>query len=165
MAPEVRAELDGDVIKVEVSNRVPDGITDIRHWDLDDPLSGPPLGSDRHPGYEEAARLVHALAAGVGAALATVALGPDGGAAAGERIQVEGWQGLIGWLDENVRPDDLVVVMSARRDTVAWHPRLERVPAALAAMGRASFIAVYPREDGAAGVAALEDGGEQERVA
>lgn len=37
---EVRAELDGDVINVEVSNRVPDGITDIRHWDLDDPLRG-----------------------------------------------------------------------------------------------------------------------------
>ncbi|HEY1117590.1 MAG TPA: ATP-binding protein [Acidimicrobiales bacterium] len=37
---EVRAEVDGDVVNVEVSNRVPDGITDIRHWDLDDPLRG-----------------------------------------------------------------------------------------------------------------------------
>lgn len=128
-----------------------------------------PPGSDRHPGWQEAARLVHAVAAGVGASLATVAMEPDPGReAAGERVAVEGWQGLIAWLDANVRPDDLVVVMSARRDTVAWHPRLERVPAALAAMGRAGFIAVYPREAGDAGEAAeavLEEGGEPERVA
>lgn len=37
---EVRAELDGDVLEVVVSNRLPEGVTDIRHWDLDDPLRG-----------------------------------------------------------------------------------------------------------------------------
>ena len=37
---EVRADLDGDVLQVVVSNRLPDGVTDIRHWDLDDPLRG-----------------------------------------------------------------------------------------------------------------------------
>jgi anti-sigma regulatory factor (Ser/Thr protein kinase) len=37
---EVRADLDGDVLQVVVSNRLPAGVTDIRHWDLDDPLRG-----------------------------------------------------------------------------------------------------------------------------
>lgn len=37
---EVRADLEGDVINLVVSNRVPDDLTDIRHWDLDDPLRG-----------------------------------------------------------------------------------------------------------------------------
>ena len=37
---EVRAELDGDVINLVVSNRLPDDVTDIRRWDLDDPLRG-----------------------------------------------------------------------------------------------------------------------------
>lgn len=38
---EIHAEVDdGDVLHVVVSNRLPDGATDIRHWDLDDPLRG-----------------------------------------------------------------------------------------------------------------------------
>lgn len=37
---EVRADVDGDVINLVVSNRIPDDLTDIRHWDLDDPLRG-----------------------------------------------------------------------------------------------------------------------------
>ena len=37
---EVRADLDGNVISLVVSNRLPDGATDIRRWDLEDPLRG-----------------------------------------------------------------------------------------------------------------------------
>jgi anti-sigma regulatory factor (Ser/Thr protein kinase) len=37
---EVRADVDGDVVNLVVSNRIPDGVTDIRRWDLDDPLRG-----------------------------------------------------------------------------------------------------------------------------
>lgn len=37
---EVRADLDGGVINLVVSNRLPAGMTDIRRWDLDDPLRG-----------------------------------------------------------------------------------------------------------------------------
>jgi anti-sigma regulatory factor (Ser/Thr protein kinase) len=37
---EVRAELEDDVLHLVVSNRLPDEITDIRHWDLEDPLRG-----------------------------------------------------------------------------------------------------------------------------
>lgn len=39
-AAQVRAEITGAVLEVVVSNTVPDGAADIRHWDLDDPLRG-----------------------------------------------------------------------------------------------------------------------------
>lgn len=37
---EIRAEVDADLLHLVVSNRLPDGMVDIRHWDLDDPLRG-----------------------------------------------------------------------------------------------------------------------------
>jgi anti-sigma regulatory factor (Ser/Thr protein kinase) len=37
---EVRAEIDDRMLHLVVSNRLPDGAADIRHWDLDDPLRG-----------------------------------------------------------------------------------------------------------------------------
>lgn len=37
---EVRAEVADQVLHLSVSNRLPDGAADIRHWDLDDPLRG-----------------------------------------------------------------------------------------------------------------------------
>lgn len=37
---EIRADVDGDVVNLVVSNRLAAGVTDIRHWDLDDPLRG-----------------------------------------------------------------------------------------------------------------------------
>lgn len=37
---EVRAEIDDQLLHIVVSNRLPDGVAQIRHWDLDDPLRG-----------------------------------------------------------------------------------------------------------------------------
>jgi anti-sigma regulatory factor (Ser/Thr protein kinase) len=37
---EVRADVDDGVLELVVSNRLPEDVTDIRHWDLDDPLRG-----------------------------------------------------------------------------------------------------------------------------
>lgn len=37
---EVRAEIEDRMLHLRVSNRLPAGIADIRHWDLDDPLRG-----------------------------------------------------------------------------------------------------------------------------
>ncbi|GAE37071.1 hypothetical protein [Halalkalibacter akibai] len=45
-----------------------------------------------------------------------------------------------------LRTDDVVLVFSARRGTVAWHPQLERLPRVLAHSGPESFIIVYPPE-------------------
>jgi len=45
-----------------------------------------------------------------------------------------------------LRNDDLVIVMSARRGTVAWHPQLERMPRVLSQLNNGSFIMLYPPE-------------------
>ncbi|WP_066152724.1 cation:proton antiporter [Halalkalibacter krulwichiae] len=45
-----------------------------------------------------------------------------------------------------LRSDDIVLVFSARRGTIAWHPQLERLPRVLAHSGPESFIMVYPPE-------------------
>jgi len=37
---EVRAEIQDQVLHLVVSNRLPDGASEIRHWDLEDPLRG-----------------------------------------------------------------------------------------------------------------------------
>lgn len=37
---EVRAEIDDRMLHLVVSNGLRDGVADIRHWDLDDPLRG-----------------------------------------------------------------------------------------------------------------------------
>lgn len=37
---EVRAQIDDRMLRLVVSNRLPEGMADIRHWDLDDPLRG-----------------------------------------------------------------------------------------------------------------------------
>lgn len=45
-----------------------------------------------------------------------------------------------------LRKDDVVVVFSARRGTLAWHPQLENLPRVLAHSGPESFIMFYPPE-------------------
>lgn len=42
--------------------------------------------------------------------------------------------------------DDLLVVISARRGSISWHPRLERMPRTLARNEENSFIMIYPPE-------------------
>lgn len=44
------------------------------------------------------------------------------------------------------RPDDLVVVLGARRDSAAWERQLAVLPSALAKSGGASLMLVFPRE-------------------
>jgi Kef-type K+ transport system membrane component KefB/mannitol/fructose-specific phosphotransferase system IIA component (Ntr-type) len=116
-----------------------------------------PPAADRHPGFADALATVNRVAAGVGAGVTGIAVGADverlrglHAAArpqvAGEWQAVEGWSGLAAWLETGLRREDLVVLMGARRGTVAWHPRLERLPARLAELAPESFLAVYPPE-------------------
>lgn len=46
-----------------------------------------------------------------------------------------------------LKMDDVVLVFSARRGTVAWHPQLERLPRVLANANPKSFIMMYPQEE------------------
>ena len=116
-----------------------------------------PPGIDRHPGFQPALSTVNRIAAAVGAAVAGVVIGAGlerlkqvharvRPAAAVEWHSVEGWRALGQWLETHLRRDDLVVLMGARRGTIAWHPRLARLPGELAGMAPESFLAVYAPE-------------------
>jgi mannitol/fructose-specific phosphotransferase system IIA component (Ntr-type) len=61
------------------------------------------------------------------------------------------WSALPAHLQANLLPHDLVVVLSARRGSLAWHRELERVPALLPDVGAENFLMVYPAETGQAG--------------
>ncbi len=60
-------------------------------------------------------------------------------------ISVKKWSALYREVD-SLTKDDLVVVMSARKGTVAWHPELEIIPGKLANLKCDSFIIYYPTE-------------------
>jgi len=49
-------------------------------------------------------------------------------------------------LREQLGTDDLVILLGARRDTVAWDPVLQRLPGRLARLRSESFLVVYPPE-------------------
>jgi Kef-type K+ transport system membrane component KefB/mannitol/fructose-specific phosphotransferase system IIA component (Ntr-type) len=116
-----------------------------------------PPAADRHPGFADALATVNRIASGIGAGMTGVVVGADpermrqAHAAArpqvaAEWLAVDDWGALAAWLEGAVRREDLVVLMGARRATVAWHPRLERLPSRLAELAPESFLAVYPAE-------------------
>ncbi|MGR9522357.1 hypothetical protein ACSS31_00665 [Priestia megaterium] len=46
----------------------------------------------------------------------------------------------------DIKSTDLVILLSARKGTVAWHPELETLPKKLASMNLENFIVFYPTE-------------------
>lgn len=127
----------------------------------------PPL-IHRHPGFYEAARAVKVLATKLGAPLTGLAVGAEGArftelfagikpAAPATFERVEGWGSLIMAMRERTRADDLVVVLSARRGTLPWNPRLERLPAQLIDLLPESFVIVYPPEADTSGRDIISD--------
>ncbi len=60
--------------------------------------------------------------------------------------EVGGWGSLLPMLRERVGVDDIVVVVSARRGTLAWSRELDRVPAALQEQLPGSMVVAYPSE-------------------
>ena len=124
-----------------------------------------PPAIERHPGALEALKTVNTVASGIGASLLGVTVGGDPDRVAevhaGVRPRLEApWERVEGWADladvlgARLGPDDLVVLVSARRRTLAWHPRLEKLPAQLGELPPASFLVVYPPE--------VEPAGEEE---
>ncbi|WP_332689142.1 cation:proton antiporter [Halalkalibacter lacteus] len=61
-------------------------------------------------------------------------------------ISLDSWNVWHNKYKPLLRADDVVLVFSARRGTIAWHPQLERLPRVLAHSGPESFIMVYPPE-------------------
>ncbi|WP_338088261.1 cation:proton antiporter [Neobacillus citreus] len=59
---------------------------------------------------------------------------------------IDSWNSFYKNHLNNVKSTDLVIVLSARRGTVAWHPELEALPKKIASMNLENFIVFYPTE-------------------
>lgn len=116
-----------------------------------------PRGSDRLPGFAEAITTLKLLANRLGARVTGYIIG-EGAERYQEALEtlgptapvaVEGvasWPLLLRRLGQDVVDDDLVVVLSSRRGSLAWTAALERLPARLADLVPESFLVVYPAE-------------------
>jgi Kef-type K+ transport system membrane component KefB/mannitol/fructose-specific phosphotransferase system IIA component (Ntr-type)/nucleotide-binding universal stress UspA family protein len=116
-------------------------------------------GSDHAPGFFEAVRtikrLTHRSVANL--VVVTVESAPEAyreqfdGVKPAVPVTARGassWPQALADLRDVLKPDDLVVVLGARPNTVSWHPYLERLPARLATLVPESFVIVYPTESG-----------------
>ncbi|BAB06563.1 cation:proton antiporter [Halalkalibacterium halodurans] len=116
-----------------------------------------PSGVDHKTGYYRSLRTVKRLANQVGATLVCVVVKDD--ARPYEKtikeikpdvsttvVGISSWNEWHKQWMLTLRADDLVVVLSARRGTLAWHPQLEQLPNVLAKANPESFIMIYPPE-------------------
>lgn len=116
-----------------------------------------PRGADHASGFDGAAELVKRIAGRLDATLYLLTVespaepytarfaqikptAPIAGRSAG------GWSEALTVLRDELRREDLVVVMAARPDTVGWHSALQRLPARLASLVPESFLVVYAAE-------------------
>ena len=116
----------------------------------------PPLAT-LEPGFGAAARIVATLAGRLGARVVLVSPGdePDALLAAyalavpsgppPERRILGAWDELVETLSAHARPDDGLVLVSAREGTVAWQSSLDRLPRVLAhRFPEQSLFVLYP---------------------
>jgi Kef-type K+ transport system membrane component KefB/mannitol/fructose-specific phosphotransferase system IIA component (Ntr-type)/nucleotide-binding universal stress UspA family protein len=116
-----------------------------------------PPGTKHHPGFYGALQAVKLISSELGAEIKALVVSGD--TARYEKLYgqvkpqvpvewefVDRWARLPNLLREQLRPDDLVVALSARRGALSWHRELERLPEFLAAFGPESFVMVYPSE-------------------
>jgi Kef-type K+ transport system membrane component KefB/mannitol/fructose-specific phosphotransferase system IIA component (Ntr-type) len=60
---------------------------------------------------------------------------------------IQQWGMLPGWMDENIRKDDLFILISAHEGSISWRPGLDRLPRVIAQKyPELSFVTVYPSE-------------------
>lgn len=116
-----------------------------------------PSEIDHHPGFFGAVRTIKTIASQLGGSIHGLVIDgdPDRYRELYEEVKPEvpvvfeavaRWRDLSPELDERLKAEDLVVVMSARRGTIAWHPELERLPQQLVRLAPESFLIVYPSE-------------------
>jgi Kef-type K+ transport system membrane component KefB/nucleotide-binding universal stress UspA family protein len=119
-----------------------------------------PRGSDHLPGFTATVQTINRMAGQLGARIEGFVVGsaPEPYLArfteVSPRVPTEfqrasSWGPMLRRLGDEVREDDLVVVMSARRGAVSWVSTLERLPGILARLLPESFIMLYPAEAGA----------------
>ncbi|CAN5899589.1 cation:proton antiporter [soil metagenome] len=116
-----------------------------------------PPAIDHHPGFYGALRTLKTLASELAATILVLVVGGDAEwyeevydrvkpQVPGSFERVDGWWPLLPALQEQLRPDDLVAVLSARRGTLAWHRELEHLPGRLARLVPESFLMIYPSQ-------------------
>ncbi len=116
-----------------------------------------PQGADHTPGFLESVRTIKRMANRLGATIQgfTVAAPPGIYQPHMDAIKPEAptslervpdWAEVLNRLTNELLPDDLVIVLSARHGALAWDPALEQLPARLADLVPESFIIIYPSE-------------------
>jgi Kef-type K+ transport system membrane component KefB/mannitol/fructose-specific phosphotransferase system IIA component (Ntr-type)/nucleotide-binding universal stress UspA family protein len=116
-----------------------------------------PPGAEREPGSAGVLRVVKTIAARVGAEVQGLVVGGDPAACLAQLRaarpeapvavhRVNAWEELSAELERRLLPDDLVVVLSARRGGLSWHRELEGLPDQLVRARAKSFIMMYPSE-------------------
>jgi Kef-type K+ transport system membrane component KefB/mannitol/fructose-specific phosphotransferase system IIA component len=116
-----------------------------------------PSLAHRHPGFHEAVRSVKMIASQLGAPVVGLLVEGDPEkyetrfakvkpAAPTEFHRLDGWSGVVPELRKRIQPSDTVVLLSARRGTLPWHPKLELLPRQLSRIGAESFLVIYPAE-------------------
>jgi Kef-type K+ transport system membrane component KefB/nucleotide-binding universal stress UspA family protein len=127
-----------------------------------------PRGADRLAGFVEAVTTIKLLANRLGARIRGYTVG-DPAAPYQKRLEatkptapvhiesLQSWPQTLNRIGQELSADDLVVVLSARRGSLAWTATLERLPARLADLVPESFVIVYPAEHVAPAAASLGD--------
>jgi Kef-type K+ transport system membrane component KefB len=116
-----------------------------------------PSGFDHKAGYYQSVQIAKSIANQLGAAIACYVVKDNLKSYARTFNKIKPdvkvtMTSLASWNEWHntymplLRADDVVLVFSARRGTIAWHPQLERLPRVLAHSGPESFIMFYPPE-------------------
>jgi Kef-type K+ transport system membrane component KefB len=116
-----------------------------------------PRGTDHAPGNRAAVSTVKVLANRLGATITGYVVGDSAEkyeqlfeavkpTAPSSFQSVPDWDQTLRRLSTDLRPDDLVIVLGARRGSLAWVPALERLPSTLADLVPESFLVLYPAE-------------------
>jgi Kef-type K+ transport system membrane component KefB len=116
-----------------------------------------PPGADRVPGFLDGVRLLKRMANRLGAGIHGVCVATPAAPWEAHFTAVrpeapvrfaaaDDWPAALADLRAALRPDDLVVLVSARRGTVSWNAALERLPGDLARLVPESFIILHPAE-------------------
>ena len=109
------------------------------------------------PGFEDSISIIKSIASQLSAALRGLVIRDDLEAykKVSEHVHphvkvefssIDSWNSLYENELKDVKSTDLVILLSARRGTVAWHPDLETIPKKLASMNLENFIVFYPTE-------------------
>ncbi len=59
-------------------------------------------------------------------------------------VGIESWGGVMGEMERRLTARDMLIVLSDRRGTISWHPKLERLPRQLARRAPENFLLLYP---------------------